>query len=140
MEVQCNSRVPFDFKKKSKACIVLDFYLFTSMYPYISVRSSLFIISCAKLLHKLVKFLYCELSFQITYILPNLSMSVVILKQLLHVFSSCLKFLASIKSWQQSLHFLENVLSIITLGVVFQFQYLTLPLLIFCSNIKSSLT
>ena len=60
------------------------------MNPYLSVRSSLFIISWAKLLHKLVKTLYCELSFQITCILPNLSMSDVILKQLLQVFSSSL--------------------------------------------------
>ena len=29
------------------------------MYPYLSIRSSLFIISCAKLLHKLVKPLLC---------------------------------------------------------------------------------
>ena len=40
------------------------------------------------------------------------SMSDVILQQLLQVFSSSLKFLAIIKSWQQSLFFLENVLSI----------------------------
>ena len=38
------------------------------MYLYLSIRSSLFIISWAKLLHELVKALYCELSFQITCI------------------------------------------------------------------------
>ena len=60
------------------------------MYIYLSIRSSLFIIPWAKLLHKLVKTLYCELSFQITCILPNLPMSDVVLKQLLQVFSSSL--------------------------------------------------
>ena len=45
-------------------------------------------VSCAKLLYKLVKTL--SLSFQIIWILPNLSMSDVILKQLLQVFSSSL--------------------------------------------------
>ena len=42
------------------------------------------------LFHKLVKTLCCELSFQIMFILLNLFMSDVILKQLLKVFSSSL--------------------------------------------------
>ena len=100
------------FQKESRVCVVLQLYLFTSVNPYLSIRSSLFIISCAKLLLKLVKTLYCESSFQITCILPNLSMSDVALKQLFHVFSSSLKYLVIVKSWQQSLHFLENVLSV----------------------------
>ena len=85
-------------QKESRVCVVVHLYLLTSMYPHLSIRSSLFIISYAKLLNKLVKILYFELSFQITCILPNLSMSNVILKQLLQVFSPSLKFLVIIKS------------------------------------------
>ena len=100
------------FQKESRVCIVLQIYLFTLMYPNLSIRSSLFLISCAKLLHKFIKTLHCEFSFQITCILLNLSRLNVILKQLLQVFLSSLKVLAIMKSWQQSLPFLENVLSI----------------------------
>ena len=56
--------------------------------------------------------LCCQFSFQITCILPNLCLSDVILKHLLQVFSSSLKFLVIIKSWEQSLHFLDIFLSI----------------------------
>ena len=78
----CSMYIYRSKKIESRACIILEIYLFTSMYPYLSIRSSLFIFSCAKLLHKLVKTLYCELSFQIMCIVPNLSMSAA-LKQLL---------------------------------------------------------
>ena len=60
----------------SELSSVLQLYLFKSMCPYLCTTSSLFIISCAKLLHNLVKTLYCKLSFQILCILPNLSMQV----------------------------------------------------------------
>ena len=125
------------FQKESRVCVVVHLYLLTSMYQHLSIRSSLFIISYAKLLNKLVKILYFELSFQITCILPNLSMSNVILKQLLQVFSPSLKFLVIIKSWEQSLHFVISFYQWTTLDEVFQFLCLTLLLLIFYNNIKS---
>ena len=78
------------------------------MYPYLSIRSSLLIISCAKLLHKLVKTLYFELSFQITCILPNLFMTDVILKQLLHVFSSSFKVFSNYKKLKTKATFPEK--------------------------------
>ena len=112
-QCKCNATQGFSLISKGikSLCSFTVIFIYV-IYPYLSIRSSLFIISFAKLLHKLVKTLYCELCFQIMCILPNLSMSDVILKQLLQVFPSSLKFLAIIKSWQQSLHFLENVLSI----------------------------
>ena len=90
-QCKCNATRGFSlFSKGIKGiCIftVLCIYVTVLVFVY---KAFLLIISWAKLLQKLVKALYCKLSFQITCILPNLSMSDVILKQLLQVFSSSL--------------------------------------------------
>ena len=112
-QCKCNATRGFSLISKGMKSLcsftVIFIYVNVSVFVYKVFFVHYFL---AKLLHKLVKTLYCELYFHITYILPNLSMSDVILKQLLQVFSSSLKFLAITKSWKQSLHFLENVLSI----------------------------
>ena len=88
----CSMYIYRSKKIESRACIILEIYLFTSMYPYLSIRSSSFIIFCAKLSHKLVKNFILWIIFPHYVHPPKLSMSDVILKQVWQVFSPSLKF------------------------------------------------
>ena len=134
-QCECNATREFSLISKGIKSLcnftVIFIYFNVSVFVYKVFFVHYFL---AKLLHKLVKTLYCELFFHITYILSNLSMSDVILKQLLQVFSSSLKFLAITKSWQKSLHFLENVLYINRSRCGFPVSMSTPSKLIFCSN------
>ena len=99
---RCKNAMKFDhslwFQNESRACVVLQ--LFTSMYLYLSIRSFLFIIFCAKLLHKLVKTLWI------------IFLDYVHSAKLVYVRCCFEAAIASIFSCQHSLDFLENVLSI----------------------------
>ena len=110
-QCKCNATQGFSLISKGIKSLCSFIVILIYIYDGLSTTFCLLIIFWLKLLHKLVKTIYFALIFKITCILPNLSMSEVILKQLLQVFSLSLKFLGIIKSWEQSLHILDFVLS-----------------------------
>ena len=110
-QCKCNATRGFSLISKGIKSFCSFIVILIYIYNGLSMTFCLLIISWSKLLYKLVKTIYFALILKITCILPNLSMSEVILKQLLQVFSSSLKFLVIIKSWEQSLHILDFALS-----------------------------